>query len=381
MEGGAVGMNGQAMTPFEKRQEEKKLSEARRKRRVRRRIVLSAVIALLGILVVTAAVLVLKTVDWDVVFGRKDPRISMLNESSEPYGPDPDIYFDPWESVTEYVQVTGSDIYRGECILVNARYPFRFEDAEEPVRVVDFRCKSYSAKNNRVYLTMNTIEAFNVMMDAYYDETDRADIMVSEGYRSLEDQEEIYASYEKSRGKDYAEKYVAKPGNSEHHSGLAMDLSVYTGVISTLKNEGKHTWLYENAAEYGFINRYQKGKEDITGFAAESWHFRYVSIPHSILIARQEYTLEEYLEYIRIYTYKGKRVNVESELTGDTYQIYFVYAEKETDADGNDVLDDNGFPVFKEVQNIPVPKGSEYKILGNNIDGYLVTIINPEPEE
>lgn len=380
------------VTPFEKRQFEKKQLAERRRRRTRRRLTITLIVSLCGVLLVSAAVLLLKTVDWEVVFGNKDPRIGMITDATEPFGPDPAVYFDPWSSKTEYLTVSGSAVHTGECVLVNADHAFRFDTADEPVRVFDHKSKTYSTRDNRIYLTLPTIEAFNGFMDAFYDEKDHADIMISSAYRSYEDQVSVWDEYMETRGEEYTKQYVSVPGYSEHHSGLAMDLAIYTGVISSLKNFGDYSWIYENAPEYGFIHRYTKEKTDITGIAAESWHFRYVTVPHALLISQQGYCLEEYLEYIRIYTYKGTRAHVTSEKTGDSYEIYFVYAETEpdeekplTDADGNitgyePLLDEYGDPCFKKTQQIPIPRGTDpdtVSVLGNNMDGFLVTIRTP----
>ncbi|MBZ9609638.1 M15 family metallopeptidase [Clostridium estertheticum] len=116
------------------------------------------------------------------------------------------------------------------------------------------------------------------------------------GYRSYATQKELYENSIKIRGKGYTYKYVATAGKSEHQLGLAMDITnaeKSTGFENT--KEGK--WLQENAYKFGFIIRYGKGKEDITGYNYEPWHVRYVGVENSEKIYSKDITLEEFLEY------------------------------------------------------------------------------------
>lgn len=116
------------------------------------------------------------------------------------------------------------------------------------------------------------------------------DIPVISAYRSYETQRALFDSYYAKDG-DKADTYSARPGHSEHQTGLAFDVGAiddnYGDTIG-----GK--WLYNNCANYGFIIRYLKGKEDITGYKYEPWHIRYVgSVAEYIM--NQGITLEEYL--------------------------------------------------------------------------------------
>jgi LAS superfamily LD-carboxypeptidase LdcB len=119
------------------------------------------------------------------------------------------------------------------------------------------------------------------------------------GYRSYERQNEIFASNVKKYGSAAAaNRFSAKPGQSEHQTGLAMDVSSPSVNYSLTQSyaqtrEGK--WLKENAPKYGFIVRYPKGKENITGYLYEPWHIRYVGKGTSQEIASRNITLEEYL--------------------------------------------------------------------------------------
>lgn len=98
-------------------------------------------------------------------------------------------------------------------------------------------------------------------------------IWIQSGYRSYELQNDLYTNYVKRDGKLAADTYSARSGHSEHQTGLAFDLNSISDDFQ-YTSEGK--WVNENAWRYGYILRYPKGKEDITGYKFESWHLRYV---------------------------------------------------------------------------------------------------------
>ncbi|MBR5781279.1 MAG: M15 family metallopeptidase [Bacteroidales bacterium] len=98
-------------------------------------------------------------------------------------------------------------------------------------------------------------------------------LWVQSGYRSYERQEYLYNNYVARDGKTAADTYSARPGHSEHQSGYAFDLNTITDAFANTK-EGK--WVNDNAYKYGFVIRYPKGKESVTGYKYESWHLRYV---------------------------------------------------------------------------------------------------------
>ena len=117
-------------------------------------------------------------------------------------------------------------------------------------------------------------------------------------YRSYWSQYALYNSYVSNYGQDSTDAFSAKPGFSEHQTGLAFDIG---GVDRSLwaEDDFKYTdeakWLKENCTKYGFILRYPEGKEWITGYMYESWHFRYIGVEHSKNFENSDLTLEEYL--------------------------------------------------------------------------------------
>ena len=130
---------------------------------------------------------------------------------------------------------------------------------------------------------------------------------ISAAYRSYADQERVlnakinsylnkHSGWSRSKARSAALQTVAVPGQSEHHLGLAFDINVRGA--SSFSSTRQYAWLRKNAWRYGFIQRYPKGKEKVTGYQAEAWHFRYVGGVHAKIIFEQELTLEEYLEKI-----------------------------------------------------------------------------------
>jgi len=125
-------------------------------------------------------------------------------------------------------------------------------------------------------------------------------LWVKSGVRTYADQKWQYNLYVERDGKALADTYSARPGHSEHQTGLAFDLnSLYKSFGDTA--EGK--WLAANCHKYGFIIRYPAGKEHLTGYMYEPWHVRYVGTDHSYAIMESGLCLEEYLGITSAYSY------------------------------------------------------------------------------
>ncbi|GAB6138409.1 D-alanyl-D-alanine carboxypeptidase family protein [Halanaerobaculum tunisiense] len=125
------------------------------------------------------------------------------------------------------------------------------------------------------------------------------DLYAISGYRSYDRQEAIFGAKAMERGLEVANRFSAKPGESEHQTGLAMDVSspqVNFRLTQEFGATKEGSWLRENAPQFGFIIRYSKGKKEITGYQYEPWHIRYVGEDIASEIAKQNITLEEYLD-------------------------------------------------------------------------------------
>ena len=164
-------------------------------------------------------------------------------------------------------------------VLVNADHPLpaHFEDTIELVEIKN-------AVGSELRIEKKTYEAFLRLREDLM-ANDGIQIELSSVYRTPEEQQEIFDRYLKSFGLDYANKYVAKKGCSEHHTGLAVDIGVMQEkkLLRTIEEKQSIEPVFEiiqsKLGRYGFILRYPKGKKPVTGIDYESWHFRYIDSP------------------------------------------------------------------------------------------------------
>ncbi len=119
------------------------------------------------------------------------------------------------------------------------------------------------------------------------------DIHISSDYRTYSFQVEVYNSMVSGYSKEYADSVSARPGHSEHQTGYTIDCN---SIDNTFADTPAGKWLAEHCWEYGFILRYPEDKVDLTGYAYESWHIRYVGVEHAKEIWEQGICLEEYLD-------------------------------------------------------------------------------------
>lgn len=118
------------------------------------------------------------------------------------------------------------------------------------------------------------------------------DLFVRSGFRSYATQKSLYNSYVNRDGKAAADRYSARPGHSEHQTGLAFDINK---ANSSFAGTPEAKWLAENCHKYGFIIRYPEGKEAITGYIYEPWHVRYLGVDTATAVYNSGLCLEEYL--------------------------------------------------------------------------------------
>lgn len=180
-----------------------------------------------------------------------------------------------------------------QYILVNAKHPLE---------------KGFSVELTQVHGTISVdkriASALREMCDAAA--KDGVSVYPCSGYRSPKRSAQLYKQqvqqymdkgYSKEDAKKIAARWVAPPGTSEHHTGLAVDLvsNECTVLNAKFAECDAAKWLYKNAADYGFILRYPKDKEKITGIVFEPWHYRYVGVDVAREIMAEGLTLEEYL--------------------------------------------------------------------------------------
>ncbi len=123
-------------------------------------------------------------------------------------------------------------------------------------------------------------------------------LMVTSSYRDYESQKEIYDYRVSTQGERKADETAARPGHSEHQTGLVIDMTSKTEPLAdSFSNSEAYKWLKENAYKYGFIERYPEGKTYLTGYSPESWHWRYVGEEAAKLIHDEDITFDEYYAF------------------------------------------------------------------------------------
>ena len=179
-----------------------------------------------------------------------------------------------------------------ELLLVNKTH--RLTEEYVPADLVEFEKSdpNVGIKETR-QLRKPASEALAELLAAA--EADGFDMVLRTGYRSYSYQKNLFDGYAEKNGVDAANKYSAKPGESEHQTGLCCDLGVIGRGLTSFNGSKEAAWVAENAHKYGFIVRSLEGKESITGYNYESWHIRYVGEGVAEYIYENEITLEEYL--------------------------------------------------------------------------------------
>lgn len=122
-------------------------------------------------------------------------------------------------------------------------------------------------------------------------------IKIYSSYRSYDYQNTLYTNYVSNYGVTSANTFSAKPGHSEHQTGLAIDVGNNTSGYLNFEYTSEFTWMRDNAHKYGYILRYTSGNEHLTGYQYEPWHYRYVGIEAATIIYEENITFEEYYAY------------------------------------------------------------------------------------
>ena len=122
-------------------------------------------------------------------------------------------------------------------------------------------------------------------------------LIITSSYRDYNFQKELWDSYANQKGDEWADSVSARAGYSEHQTGYTLDIVTYNANMSSFEKTDEFKWLQNNAYKYGFILRYPKDKEDITGYSYESWHYRYVGKDVATKIKKLGITFDEYYAY------------------------------------------------------------------------------------
>ena len=191
-----------------------------------------------------------------------------------------------------YTQDFDTNLEDDYLILVNKYYHLNADYV--PDDLVSVSNRYYYGENHQIR---------SVVYDAFIDMWNAANnegiyLIINSSYRTYAEQQQVYDSYKDSRGTTYADSIAARPGYSEHQTGLAIDIfsTEYT-TTSNFKDSPAHQWLVNHAYQYGFIQRYEEDTEEITGFAEEAWHWRYVGVEVATYLHEHDITFDEYYAY------------------------------------------------------------------------------------
>ncbi len=258
-------------------------------------------------------------------------------------------------SVTE----DDSQIGYGDLILVNYQYRCAYDNPDSMVSMLDNSAYNYSVSDYEVMIMNSVFDyADKLLGDFEAQSSDPSYLNVACAYRSSELQETLYNDKLQTDGQEEADRWIAKPGYSEHQTGLAFDLSIFKdGATYDYTGDGEYSWINENCYKYGFIVRYPVDRTETTKIEYEPWHFRYVGAPHAEYIFKSNLCFEDYIDLLHTKTVSNPLV-IASE--NGNYAVY--YCPKDSNSQSTSVT---------------VPLQYEYTISGDNINGFIVTVKLP----
>ncbi|MEE3420591.1 MAG: M15 family metallopeptidase [Lachnospiraceae bacterium] len=251
------------------------------------------------------------------------------------------------------IELTSQMLHSGDLIVVSATHAYDFDanaDSVNLVNIKDNQSYAYPVDKDELELARRALTPLDQMIKACDEALGTSVTAVSSAYRSEQYQQNVWDEDVATYGEDHARAYVAAPGYSEHHTGLAVDLGIIhsDGSYGSFSGSDNAAWIKQNCYKYGYIRRYAEDKVSITGISNEEWHFRYVGLPHAKFMYEKNYCLEEYISYLRDNTSAESPLSITTD-DGSNYSVYFT-AESEIDE----------------------PEG-DYDISGNNIDGWIIT--------
>ena len=236
---------------------------------------------------------------------------------------------------------------RGSLLLVNARHPL--PERVAPERLTPFYGSDILLERRTALVLENLFHALGC----------GSSFLPVSGYRTLEEQKQIYASSLAEHGEAFTLKSVALPDCSEHQTGLAIDLALNREPVDFIRpwfpRDGICGRFREKMTSYGFVERYPEGKEGITGIAAEPWHFRYVGIPHAAIMERHGFCLEEYIDYLSLFPADGRHLEIE--IQNKSFEIFYQKIGPE-----------------EASITLSLPSSLPFQVSGTNTGGFAVTL-------
>lgn len=190
-----------------------------------------------------------------------------------------------------YETIIPADTSLNNLVLVNKFYQLEKEYTPENITTIS---NWYCYGEHK-----GTKEAYEAFIDMHTKaQESEIKLIINSSYRDYNLQEQTYNNLKKNYGIKRADSQAARPGHSEHESGLAFDIfSKEDTSTATFKDSKTYQWLKENAHHYGFIERYPEGKEYLTGYMFEAWHWRYVGKEIAEKIYQEQITFDEYYAY------------------------------------------------------------------------------------
>lgn|GEM_PF-1559408 len=239
-------------------------------------------------------------------------------------------------------------LYQGYLQLINKDYAYQFKEDDNLVLLYDEAGGGYYMSDFGIQMERTASYEFNRMLMDFYYETWNGNILVLNGWRSLEEAQALFDEDSDYNGIEHAESHIMLPGYSEHHSGLASDLGLYYTEDFLYEYNEEYPWLAEHAHEYGFVIRYPENKTEITDIAFEPWHYRYVGPAPAAYMYANDLCLEEFIDLMREHTIEDPLI---VEVGDTTYTLYY--------AEGTTAI---------------VPEDGNYEVSGNNVDGLIITL-------
>lgn len=191
-----------------------------------------------------------------------------------------------------YTNIIKTDLSKQYLLLVNKYNQLESDYVNDNLVAMETKYSKVSG----AMLDKVAYDAFKTLSDKAKE--NNLSIVNVSAYRSYTTQYTIYNNYKNTNGLTWADSYSARAGHSEHQTGLALDVGTNsTTDLSGFKGTAEYDWMIDNCYKYGFILRYPEGKEYITGYNYESWHYRYIGVEAATYIHENNITFEEYYAY------------------------------------------------------------------------------------
>lgn len=320
----------------------------------------TVLVLLMTVVIIAAIIIFITSLTGTGMFSDRKPSDKgeqTTPESTTPEVTTPEIPVDPNAVQYTTVNKTAEQIGRGDLLLINKDHLYKFTEGallEDIYKVSPY----FEVNGSKYQLKYSTVAQFKLLAQAFYNSVGKTHkLLIMDAYRDFDTQ----------NGYHQSDPTGAVPaGASDYHSGSTVNLKTWNveeAKVESFSSENGSNWLKQHAYEYGFVFR-SAGKGDIVGYDI-AWQLRYVGVPHSEYMYVNNLCLEEYLSLLSTnhrYVEGGKNNLVIECIDGNVYEVY--YAEGTTEAGVE--------------TRIPVPSNKRYDISGDNMSGFIVTVLVQE---